>query len=170
MSSDLLHWTYLPCALAPDKEYDRDGVFSGTALVENDEHVLMYTSVKIKNKGETNEEIRQEQSIAIGDGENYQKLENNPVISSEHLPEGFNKEDFRDPKIWRENDNFYAIVAHRAEDKSGQILLFKSADLREWQYQGSLLRSNKEIGLMWECPDLLKLNLSFCSGTWTWMR
>src|SRR5699024_10115923 len=32
VSKDLLHWKYLPAALAPDMEYDRDGCFSGSAL------------------------------------------------------------------------------------------------------------------------------------------
>ena len=34
VSDDLLHWTYLPAALAPDQEYDRDGCFSGRYPVE----------------------------------------------------------------------------------------------------------------------------------------
>ena len=32
ISSDLLHWRYLPVAIAPDSNADRDGCFSGTAL------------------------------------------------------------------------------------------------------------------------------------------
>ena len=32
VSSDLLHWTYLPAALAPDEAYDKDGCFSGSAI------------------------------------------------------------------------------------------------------------------------------------------
>ena len=31
ISSDFLHWTYLPAALIPDQPYDEDGVFSGSA-------------------------------------------------------------------------------------------------------------------------------------------
>ena len=32
VSEDLLHWEYLPAALAPDQPYDRDGCFSGSAV------------------------------------------------------------------------------------------------------------------------------------------
>lgn len=34
VSEDLLHWEYLPAALAPDQEYDQNGCFSGSALTQ----------------------------------------------------------------------------------------------------------------------------------------
>lgn len=33
VSKDLLHWEHLPAALAPDMYYDKDGCFSGNAVV-----------------------------------------------------------------------------------------------------------------------------------------
>ena len=46
VSSDLLHWEYLPAALAPDDACDRDGCFSGSAVALPDgRHLLMYTGV-----------------------------------------------------------------------------------------------------------------------------
>ena len=32
VSKDLLHWEYLPAALAPDEDYDKIGCFSGSAI------------------------------------------------------------------------------------------------------------------------------------------
>ena len=32
VSKDLLHWDYLPAALAPDQDYDKVGCFSGSAI------------------------------------------------------------------------------------------------------------------------------------------
>ena len=44
VSDDLLHWEYLPAALAPDEAYDRDGCFSGSAVTMDDgSQLLMYT-------------------------------------------------------------------------------------------------------------------------------
>lgn len=34
VSDDMLHWAYLPCALAPDEDCDRVGIFSGGAAVD----------------------------------------------------------------------------------------------------------------------------------------
>ena len=52
----------------------------------------------------------QTQSIAIGDGLDYEKPACNPVLTQKDLPEGFSKFDFRDPKIWREADGTYSAV------------------------------------------------------------
>ena len=47
VSKDLLNWEYLPAALAPDQEYDRDGCFSGSSIELADGRLLlMYTGVR----------------------------------------------------------------------------------------------------------------------------
>lgn len=46
----------------------------------------------------------QNQCPALGDGKTYNKLEQNPVITGDMLPEHFSREHFRDPKIWKEAD------------------------------------------------------------------
>lgn len=46
VSEDLLHWDYLPVALAPSEEYDdhpKGGCFSGSAIVIGDKLWVMYT-------------------------------------------------------------------------------------------------------------------------------
>ena len=131
VSTDLLHWEYLPCALAPDSPADNGpGCFSGSATVMDDgKQLLMYTSVVAEKQ--PNGEMRdiQTQSIAIGDGLNYEKPACNPVLTQKDLPEGFSKFDFRDPKIWREVDGTYsAVTVCRAEDGSGAAALFQSKD------------------------------------------
>ena len=40
-SADLLHWTYLPCALAPDTDADAAGCFSGSAAPLPDGRLLL---------------------------------------------------------------------------------------------------------------------------------
>ena len=46
VSKDLLHWDYLPAALAPDQDYDKVGCFSGSAIeLEDGRQLLMYTAV-----------------------------------------------------------------------------------------------------------------------------
>ena len=44
-STDLVHWHDAPLALAPDMPYDRDGVFSGCAIVHDGRPVIVYTGV-----------------------------------------------------------------------------------------------------------------------------
>lgn len=160
VSVDLLHWEYLPAALAPDELYDRDGCFSGSAVTLPDgRHLLMYTGVaqeRLKS-GETMD--IQTQCIAVGDGMDYEKYEKNPVLDAKNLPEGGSRSDFRDPKIWQKEDGSYCcVVGNRPADGSGQILLFTSPDGFEWQYKKVLAANGNRFGKMWECPDFFRLD------------
>jgi len=160
VSDDLLHWEYLPAALAPDESYDRDGCFSGNAMTLPDgRQLLMYTGVV--QERQKNEAVVdwQNQCIAVGDGVDYEKYENNPVIDAKDLPEGFSRQDFRDPKLWRKSDGTYrCIVGNRPADGSGQILLFSSPDCFSWKYEKVFAANNNRFGLMWECPDFFELD------------
>ncbi len=160
VSADLLHWQYLPAALAPDELYDRDGCFSGSAIVLPDgRHLLMYTGV-VKEYLRNNEisEV-QTQCIAVGDGINYEKYEKNPVLDEKDLPEGCSRFDFRDPKIWKKADGTYCCIAgNRPADGSGQILLFTSMDCFQWTFKKVLSANRDRFGKMWECPDFFELD------------
>lgn len=155
VSRDLLHWEYLPAAMAPDQEYDHFGCFSGGAVEdENGNHMLMYTGVSRENGQEV-----QTQCIAIGDGVTYQKYEKNPVLTGKDLPEGASTVDFRDPRIWRETDGTYrCAVGNRSADGSGQILLFQSENGLDWKFEQILSQNQNRYGKMWECPDFFSLD------------
>ena len=101
VSSDLIKWEYYPVALAPDMKYDMDGCFSGSAIETDEGHMLVYTGVTHEeNDGKKNE--YQNQCVALGDGKSYKKIENNPAINGEIMPQNFSREHFRDPKVWKE--------------------------------------------------------------------
>ena len=105
-SKDFIKWDRLPCALAPDKDYET-GCFSGSAIeIEDGRHMIVYTS-HFEKEIEGIKVRKEYQSIAFGDGIKYTKFDGNPVITADQLPKGFSHEDFRDPKIWREEDEFY---------------------------------------------------------------
>ena len=70
----------------------------------------MYTGVaKEKQEDGSIREI-QTQCIAVGDGADYEKYEKNPVLDQSDLPEGGSPFDFRDPKIWQEEDGRYCCL------------------------------------------------------------
>ncbi|MFV0343363.1 MAG: glycoside hydrolase family 32 protein [Anaerocolumna sp.] len=157
VSKDLLHWEYLPCAMAPDQLYDSSGCFSGSAIeLDDGRQLIMYTGVS--KESDDGKDI-QTQCIAIGDGIDYQKYSKNPVLDRTCLPEGLSRNDFRDPKIWRETDgSFRCVVGARKPEKEGSILLFSSRDGFSWEYESVLIENNGKFGLMWECPDFFELD------------
>ncbi|MBD5094096.1 MAG: glycoside hydrolase family 32 protein [Subdoligranulum sp.] len=159
-TKDFLRWERLPAAIAPDEIYDASGCFSGGALeLPDGRQLLMYTGVRRERTPEGLLQDRQTQCIAIGDGVDYEKLDTNPVLAENDLPEGGSAIDFRDPKIWQEADGSYrAVIGNRCPDESGAILLYRSDDAITWTYEATLDASHRQYGLMWECPDFFELD------------
>ncbi len=156
---DFIRWERLPAALAPDTDYDRGGCFSGGAIeLEDGRHLLMYTGVRTVRRRNGKLDSFQTQCLAIGDGVDYEKFEQNPVIDASYLPEGGSVHDFRDPKIWREDGKYYAVIGNRPADGSGSILLFESDDARQWRFVSVLSACHNQYGRMWECPDFFHLD------------
>ena len=160
VSKDLLHWEYLPAALAPDEDYDKMGCFSGSAIeLDDGRQLLMYTAVDHETLEDGSKRDIQTQAVAVGDGRDYVKYEKNPVLTEKDLPEGASKVDFRDPKIWKGKDgNFYCVIGSRPADGSGQILLYRSKNGFEWEFVSTLAENKNRYGKMWECPDFFELD------------
>ena len=160
VSKDLIQWERRPVVMAPDQEYDNAGCFSGSALELSDgRHLLMYTGVGRVTEEDGSQKDYQTQCMAVGDGTDYTKYENNPVITTELVPEGGSKIDFRDPKIWQDEDGtFYAVVSNATEDGNSAVLLFKSEDAFHWDFCSVIDRSDSKLGKMWECPDFFELD------------
>lgn len=153
VSSDLLHWEHLPIALAPSETYDTDergGCFSGSAVYENGILSLMYTgAVRV------NGEYVQTQCLAQSkDAVHFEKYEGNPVVKK---PDWVDSTDFRDPKVFKHDDVWYMLVGAKDKDK-GKALLYRSYDLKSWEFFSVLAESRGELGFMWECPDFFEIN------------
>lgn len=158
-TTDFIRWERLPVAMAPDEDVDRDGCFSGSAIeLPDGRQLLMYTGVYEVRREDGYLQKMQHQCLALGDGVNYEKYEGNPVLDASDLPDGGSVIDFRDPKIWKDGDTYYAVVGNRPADGSGAILLFESKDVFHWQYITTLDTCNNQYGKMWECPDFFPVD------------
>lgn len=157
ISEDLVKWSYLPIALAPDREFDRDGCFSGSAIEKDGKLYLMYTG-HVYTGPNKEKHYRQTQCIACSDdGITFEKYESNPVIDTDRIPENASKKDFRDPKVFKRGENYYVVIGSNDRQGNGQALLYKSKDLINWEFVNIIANSNGCIGSTWECPDLFQL-------------
>lgn len=154
-SKDLLKWTDQEVALAPDQSYE-SGCFSGGAIVKDDELYLMYTS---HIEAADNDGVqKQTQSIAIShDGKTFVKYADNPVIKESAIPEGASNVDFRDPNPFYRYGNYYVLVGSKTEQEMGQLLVYQSKDLINWEYLNKI-GPHPMFGIMAECPDLFHLD------------
>ena len=148
VSEDLIHWEYLPLALAPSEIYDdhqHGGCFSGSAIEHEGKLFLMFTGTTNEGKG-----FEQTQCIAYSeDGIHFEKYSGNPVLRA---PEGIPTDFFRDPKVWK-HENTYYMVCGGNRGGMAQALLYKSEDMFHWEFFNVLAESRGEWGYMWECPD-----------------
>ena len=130
VSDDLLHWEYLPAAIAPDMPYDYVGCFSGSAITLSDgKQLFMYTSVRKEAQPDGGVRDIQTQSLAVVDGMDYEKDVRNPILTAEDMPENSSPFDFRDPKMWKCEDGTYrcVIVNDRADGKD--VVLVSPQDM-----------------------------------------
>ena len=151
-SADLLQWQHEPITLMPDKEYDRSGCYSGSAVDNNGALTLVYTgNVKFDDGGRTAWQCLAVQNEAGG----FDKL--GPVVA---LPDGYTGH-VRDPKVWRHGEHWYMVLGAQDIALQGKVLLLRSDDLQAWQHLGEIAGSGlnglEAAGYMWECPDLFTL-------------
>ncbi|MFM0773339.1 glycoside hydrolase family 32 protein [Streptococcus suis] len=154
-SKDLVNWEQLPVALAPDKDYDKDGCFSGSAIVKDDVLWLMYTGHIVNEDGT----VSQVQNMAFStDGIHFEKIEQNPVATADGLPEEVIANDFRDPKIFEKDGHYYSVVATKHKDNVGCIVLLSSPNLTDWKFESIFLKGEANQGFVWECPDYFEVD------------
>lgn len=161
-STDLLEWQYAGIALSPDAEFDRNGVYSGSAVVSEGEMYLFYTG-NVKLEGDYNyiTDGRQSNTVLTGseDGLNFGKKK--CLMTNEDYPDHLTCH-IRDPKVVTgksigiEDDNFYMFLGARTKDDRGVVLVYKSPDLESWEHT-NILTGEKRFGYMWECPDAFML-------------
>lgn len=172
ISSDMIHWRQLPVALAPTPGGpDADGCFSGTAVVQDGKVVLLYTGVRTAPKDEATIDdgvntFRETQCLAVADDSSLNKFTKRaqPVIAAP--PAGMKVTGFRDPSPWRQGDSWYMVVGSGVPHQGGAVLLYRSKDLRAWEFvhlvaggagSGKDTVNSVDSGDMWECPDLFAL-------------
>ena len=139
-SKDLVHWEAQPTAIEPDA---LGSIFSGSCVVDkrNDRVVAFYTSA---GKAQL-----LSMAVSKDNGMTFEKYAGNPVLVS-------TEEDFRDPKaFWNEEIGKWNLVLAVGQE----MRIYSSSNLKDWTYESSF---GKEYGChdgVWECPDLMKLEV-----------
>ena len=161
VSPDLVHWEHLGVALLPTKDYDRSGVFSGSAMEIDGRLHLYYSAVKYDRPkpedihGADGDRFETSQAMVISpDGRQFDnwggKEQIIPVLTD---PAVGDRKDTRDPKVWREKDG-YRMILGSTRDGSGRVIFFRSEDGEKWTYANQY--ASPELGRILECPDLMK--------------
>lgn len=162
ISKDLLRWEYAGIALSPEEEFEKRGVYSGSVLIQDGEMHLFYTG-NVKLTGDYNyiTNGRQGNTILVSskDGRKFGKKE--LLMTNTDYPEDLTCH-VRDPKVVSgasigiADGQNYMLLGARTLDDEGEILLYRSANLKKWELANVLL-ADRPFGYMWECPDAFML-------------
>jgi beta-fructofuranosidase len=157
VSDDMVHWKHLPIALAPTPGgADATGCFTGSAVVYQGKVHMLYTGVR----------PQESQCLAIANDDNlttFTKLPQ-PVIAAP--PPGMQVSGFRDPAPWQQGDWWYMVLGSGIANRSGAVLLYRSRNLREWEFVRIFAQRHGDLGAsadpydpweVWECPDFFPL-------------
>ncbi|WP_129724273.1 glycoside hydrolase family 32 protein [Xylanivirga thermophila] len=157
-SKDLIKWEYQPIALAPDKPYDKDGCFSGSAIEKDGILYLLYTGHVIGDS-EREDDYSETQCLAFSyDEVKFIKYDHNPVIGVDDIPKVISRRDFRDPKVFKKGETYYMVLGSNNADGRGVAVIYTSSNLKEWRFLNTIGNERNDMGNNWECPDLFELN------------
>ncbi len=155
-SNDLIHWIEEKPVLTPDTDYDKNGIWSGcTVINDNNMPQIIYTAGSDSTSIAT--AFPKDNTLI-----EWKKYDQNPIITTH--PYGFTRKDMRDPYVWKDKRHWYMIVGYGIEDKNnphGALLLYKSENLKTWNYLHLLFEGNPSIdnsGIFWEMPVFKKIN------------
>ncbi|WRS30781.1 glycoside hydrolase family 32 protein [Actinomycetaceae bacterium MB13-C1-2] len=161
-SEDLVTWRREPIAMAPSVDEDKDGVFSGSAVVDDESGRLVayFTGNQWANGVNEKDGVKQVQLMADSkDGVHFR--DKRVVIRTPA-----NVTHFRDPKVWKQDDAWYLILGACSERDRGQVWLYTSENMRDWEFDQILFEDPDPDVFMLECPDMFPLNdkwvLTYC--------
>ena len=151
-TTDMWSWEDHPLALEPEPDGpDRDGCFSGCAIVPDSRPRLLYTGVSGPHERPCLAEAADQDLIR------WTRHKGNPVIAGPPPDEAVRA--FRDHSAWWADSMWYQVVGGGLADRGGALFLYRSADLRSWQYVGIFAAAADHglDGMIWECPDVFAL-------------
>lgn len=154
-STDMVHFKEEEIFLSPDQSFDKDGVYSGSAIVKDGQIHFFYTGNVKELPGEYLYFGRQQHVVHVVSDDGFNILKREIVIHHDDYPSGFTNH-IRDPKVFEKNDQYYMILGARTATHTGAMLTYQSTDLKNWTYLGNFIEGNEEDGFMFECPDFFQ--------------
>lgn len=163
-TEDFVTWRSLPPVLFPDSARDANGVYSGSAYVENGIMNVFYTgNVRFDGDGDRERFFREHNTIytSSADGKNFS--DKILLMTNSSYPQDMTAH-VRDPKVWKKDGRYYMLLGARDIMDRGLVLLYRSDNMKEWQLIKRI--SKNDTGYMWECPSYYESGaykiLSFC--------
>ena len=143
-------------AFYPDTDLDKDGVYSGSCLIDDGMHIFYTGNVKLDGNYDYTYKGRLSNTIHVFSKDGITYSDKQVVLANKDYPSDLTCH-IRDPKVYKEDNHYYMVLGARDENDVGCVLVYNSNDLINWHYT-KRIKSKDKFGYMWECPDLFKLD------------
>ena len=145
-TKDLVNWEAQPMAIEADA---LGAIFSGSCVVDKNNTAGFGKGAVVAFYTSAGQHQTQSMAYSTDGGKTFKKYANNPILTSD-VP------DFRDPKaFWNPEIQKWNLILAAGQE----MRIYSSANLKDWTYESSF---GKEYGChdgVWECPDLMKLQV-----------
>ena len=156
-SEDLVSWRYEGVPLYPDSNYDCHGVYSGSAIVEDEKLHLFFTgNIKMDGDYDYINNGRQASTLHVESEDGVHFSAKEVAVDYRNYPEDYTQH-VRDPKVWKDSADYFMALGGRKKNDQGAVLIYKSEDLKNWDYDKEIT-TEEPFGYMWECPDLFEID------------
>ena len=155
-STDMVNWKREPIMFAPSLEEEKDGVFSGSAVIGDDGKLrFYYTGHRWANGKDNTGGDWQVQMLAEPDNDELTSATKRGMVID--CPTDKVNHHYRDPKVWKTGDKWYMTFGVSSAEKRGQMWLFSSDDMVKWTYEQVLFEHPDPDVFMLECPDFFPI-------------
>ena len=155
---DFVRWRREPVALWPDHPRDRNGVYSGSAVMRDGRMHLIYTG-NVRHEGNYDYVISgREQNVmrvTSDDAALTRFGEKTLLMTNDDFPASMTQH-VRDPQVIERDGATYMLLGARTREDAGCVLVYRGDDLTHFSLAGTLATA-EPFGYMWECPDLVTL-------------
>lgn len=143
--------------LFPDIAEDKDGVYSGSAFIKNENIHFFYTgNVKYTDKDyDYINSGREQNTILITSKDGYTHSPKEVLLKNCDYPHMSCH--VRDPQIIEKDNFYYMSLGARDNKDKGCVIIYKSSDLVNWEYFIKI-ETSENFGYMWECPNLIEIS------------
>lgn len=152
-TKDFIHYEYHEPALCSDEKFDCHGVYSGSALIDDNTMNIFYTG-NVKQVGDFDyiTKGREHNTIRLTSKDGFNFSQKQLLMTNSDYPKDVTCH-VRDPKVWKENGSYYMVLGSRRLDDVGEVLVYQSSNLNSWNLINRISTKEK-FGYMWECPDM----------------
>lgn len=158
-SRDLISWEYRGIAITPEKDFERNGIYTGSTITDTKMHIFYTGNVKLKGDYDYINDGRECCVIyTSSDGMDFSEKE--CLIRHTEYPDNITTH-VRDPKVWKQTRDgktiYYMVLGARTKEDVGVVLLYASDNMKDWSFVQEI-KSKKRLGYMWECPDFFTVD------------